>query len=362
MNEQQSFKCPNCGGAINFDSSLQKLVCPYCDTEFELEALEAYDERLSQEENNDFSWDVNNEEQWDDSELENLGTYVCESCGGEIIGDENTAATMCPYCDNPVVFTGQFKGDLRPHLVIPFKLDKEAAKEAFAAHLKDKKLLPKVFKDDNHIDEIKGLYVPFWLFDTDAKADVDYDATKSRFWSKGDYDYEETSHYLVYRSGEVGFHGVPVDGSTKIDNDLMESIEPFDLSEAVDFRTAYLAGYLADRYDCSMEDCIERANERVKRSVEEAFASTVQGYHSVEARRSSVQLENGEASYALLPVWLMHTTYHGESYVFAMNGQTGKFIGDLPEDKAAFRKWFGGITAAVAVAIYAVASLVHYFI
>ena len=108
--------------------------------------------------------------QWQEGEADGLRSYVCKSCGGEIVGDENTAATSCPFCGNPVVMMGQFSGALKPDLVIPFKLDKKAAKEGLKKHLTGKRFLPKIFKDQNHIDEIKGIYVPFWLFDTDVDA------------------------------------------------------------------------------------------------------------------------------------------------------------------------------------------------
>ena len=101
-----------------------------------------------------------------------MRSYVCKSCGGEIVGDATTAATACPFCGNPVVMMGQFVGALRPDYVIPFKLDKKAAKAALMKHYGSKRLLPKVFKDQNHIDEVKGVYVPFWLFDTDVDAQV----------------------------------------------------------------------------------------------------------------------------------------------------------------------------------------------
>ena len=175
--------------------------------------------------------------------------YVCESCGGEILADKTTGATSCPYCGNKVVMKGQFDGALRPDYIIPFKKDKKQAKEAYRKHLEGKKFLPGVFKQQNHIDEIKGVYVPFWLFDTDASADIRYHATKTRFWSDSDYDYTETSHYSVFRAGNIGFDQIPVDGSSKIDNDLTESLEPYVISEAVDFATPYLAGYVADKYD-----------------------------------------------------------------------------------------------------------------
>ncbi|MGN1415595.1 MAG: hypothetical protein ACI4XF_02040, partial [Oscillospiraceae bacterium] len=283
--------------------------------------------------------------------------YVCRSCGGEIVSDENTAATACPYCGSPVVMTGQFSGALKPDFVIPFKLDKEAAKKALNDHCKGKKLLPKIFKDENHIDEIKGVYVPFWLFDADAGAEIRYKATKLRTWSDARYNYTETSYFLVMREGSLGFEHVPVDGSSKIPAELMESIEPFDFSGAVDFKTAYLAGYLADKYDVDAEHSIERANERIKRSTEQAFASTVVGYESSIPESTSIQLTNGKAKYALYPVWILNTTWNGEKYTFAMNGQTGKLVGDLPLDKSAFRRWFAGLTALAGAAAFGISYL-----
>ena len=282
-----------------------------------------------------------------------MRSYVCKSCGGEIVGDATTAATACPFCGNPVVMMGQFAGALRPDYVIPFKLDKKAAKAALMKHYGGKRLLPKVFKDQNHIDEVKGVYVPFWLFDADVDARVRYKATRVRSWSDSRYNYTETGHYAVIRGGNIGFERVPVDGSTKMADALMESIEPFDFSEAVDFQTAYLAGYLADKYDVDAEESIERANERIKKSTETAFASTVEGYATVTPESTGIRLQNGKAKYALYPVWLLNTTWNGQKYTFAMNGQTGKFVGDLPLDKGAYKKWLFGLTGIVGAAVFA---------
>ena len=353
----QEYKCPCCGGAIAFDSKIQKMKCPYCDTEFEMDALKGYDAELQNEQTDDMEWDTSAGSEWQEGETDGLRTYVCKSCGGEIVGDANTAATSCPFCDNPIVMMGQFSGSLKPDLVIPFKLDKKAAKEGLMKHLTGKRLLPKIFKDQNHIDEIKGVYVPFWLFDTDVDAKVRYKATKIRTWSDSDYNYTQTSYYMVHRGGSVGFEYVPVDGSTKMADDLMESIEPFNCREAVDFQTAYLAGYLADKYDVTAEESIDRANERVKKSTEQAFAETVIGYDTVVAENTSVQFHGGKAKYALYPVWLLNTTWNGNKYTFAMNGQTGKFVGNLPTDKGAYVRWFVGLTAGISVAAFSILSL-----
>ena len=353
----QEYKCPCCGGAIAFDSTIQKMKCPYCDTEFEMDALKGYDAELQDEETDSMEWETAAGGEWGEGETDGLRTYVCKSCGGEIVGDANTAATSCPFCDNPIVMMGQFSGSLKPDLVIPFKLDKKAAKEGLMKHLTGKRLLPKIFKDQN---EIKGVYVPFWLFDTDVDAKVRYKATKIRTWSDSDYNYTQTSYYMVHRGGSVGFEYVPVDGSTKMADDLMESIEPFNCGEAVDFQTAYLAGYLADKYDVTAEESIDRANERVKKSTEQAFAETVIGYDTVVAENTSVQFHGGKAKYALYPVWLLNTTWNGNKYTFAMNGQTGKFVGDLPVDKAAATRWTLMLATTFTAVTYGAATLLHF--
>ena len=255
--------------------------------------------------------------------------------------------------------TGNLSGSLRPDLVIPFKLDKKAAKAGLTKHLAKKFFLPSVFREQNHIDEVKGVYVPVWLFDADVSGNLRYRATRVRVWGDANYVYTEHSHYEVLRGGSVAFSAVPVDGSSAMPDDLMESIEPYDFSDAVSFQTAYLAGYLADKYDLSADDSIDRANERVKRSTEDVFAETVQGYATVATENCSVQLHGGKVQYALYPVWLLNTTWNGNKYTFAMNGQTGKFVGNLPVDKAAASRWTLLLSAVFSAVTYGAVWLLH---
>lgn len=352
--EMLEYKCPCCGGAIQFDAKAQKLKCPYCDTEFEVDLLKTLAEQDQEAQEDDLTWEARPESQWQEEETQGMRVYACQSCGGEIIADQNTGATCCPFCGNPVVFARQFSGDLKPDLIIPFKLDKEAAKAGLKRHLSGKPLLPKVFRDQNHLDQVQGIYVPFWLFDAQVSGDVQYRASRTRVWSDPNYDYTETSFFRVRRQGKVDFQAVPVDGSSKLADMLMESIEPYNLEESVDFCTGYLAGYLADRYDVTAQQSTERANERMRKSTEDAFASTVQGYTMVTPERSSIRLSQSRARYALYPVWILNTTWKDQSYLFAMNGQTGKFVGDLPMDRGAFWRWLAGLFGAGALAAYVI--------
>jgi predicted RNA-binding Zn-ribbon protein involved in translation (DUF1610 family) len=341
-------KCPACGGAVAFDSKTQKMVCQFCDTAFEVEAMKQYDAELQSPAQDRYDWqEYTGNGEWRDAELNTMIAMICPSCGGEIISDKNTAATSCPYCGNSAVNAKQLSGMLRPDIVIPFKLDKERAKKALSEHLNGKVLLPSAFRSQNRIDSITGIYVPFWLFDCDTTANIRYKATKVKHWSDSQYNHTQTDFYSVSRQGAVAFEKVPVDGSSKMDDTIMESIEPFDYKDAVEFQTAYLAGYLADKYDVDAEKAKPRVNERIKRNVETLFAGTVQGYATVMPESSSVQLKQGTVRYALLPIWILNTKYNDKLYCFAMNGQTGKFVGDLPLSWGKFWLWLVGVFAGV---------------
>ena len=344
------YKCPCCGGIIEFDPTSQQMKCPYCETTFDPSALLDKDEALNNTKPDEMDWETP-DSQWAEGETDGMNVYSCKSCGGEIIADENTGATHCPFCGNPVVLTSRFSGALRPDYVIPFKLTKEDAKGALKRFMSKKKLLPKLFSEDSHLDEVKGVYVPFWLFDAEADARMNYHATRTRTWRTGNREYTETSHFHIERYGNLAFERVPVDGSSRMDDSMMESLEPFDFQDAKPFQTAFLSGYYADKYDVTAEDSMERANDRIKRSTEQAFANTVIGYGTVVPENSSIQLRDSRAKYALYPVWLLTTSYQGKQYQFAMNGQTGSFVGQMPVDKQRYWIWHliytaicGGIT------------------
>lgn len=322
------YKCPRCGGRLEFDSASQRMKCPYCDTSYpvsDFAGAEAQPAPAAQAQN-----------QAEDGWSAGFGVYHCSSCGAEIIADASTAATHCPYCDNPVILTDRLSDTLKPDYIIPFKIDKKAAKNALREHFHGKKLLPKVFSAENHLDEIKGIYVPYWLYDTTAEGSASYRMKNMRSWSDGNYNYTETSNFAANRAGFASFRKIPVDASQRMDDEMMESLEAFDFHEAVPFDSAYLSGFFADRFDVTSEQCLQRVKERAEKSVEDELYSTVKGFSSVHQESCSVALRNTKVSYALYPVWILNTTWRGNKYVFAMNGQTGKFVGNLPVDQGIY--------------------------
>ena len=356
-------KCPKCAGRLEFNSSLQMMQCPFCDSVYDPLELQELDQVLATppgastqmaptfapppipgtqvaiEADQANKWLLPNRH-WEEGEQEDMYVYTCSTCAGAIVSDQTLGATNCPYCDNPVVITDRFKGDLKPDLVIPFKLDKDTAKAALLKHYEGKHFLPLRFKDENRIDEIKGVYIPFWLFDSICLTDAVYHCTKVDSYTEGDYDITETSNYSVSRTGNIEFNYVPVDGSSQLADDLMQSIEPFNYTDLVQFQTAYLAGYSTNVYDVDAPTAITAAQNRMGATAEEVLRSSVQGYSTVDLERVNIDFQKPRCSYALLPVWLLSTIYDNKVYTFAMNGQTGLFVGDLPVDKTRRRNYF----------------------
>lgn len=347
--EVTNYQCPSCTGPLHFSSDSGKLDCDYCGESFDvatIELLYADKDQAAADAASKPEWDLTMEE-WGEEEAAHMRAYSCPSCGAQLICDDTTAATACPYCNNPTVVPGQFTGMLRPDFVIPFKMDKEAAKTALKNYYKGKKFLPKTFSEENKIEELKGIYVPFWLFDGISDGDVRYRATKIHSHTQGDEKVTVTEHYHVVREGNVRFEKVPVDGSTKMPDAHMDAIEPYDYLALVPFSSAYLPGYLADKYDVEANVCIERANDRIRSSTEDKFASTITGYASMVPESLAINITPGEVKYAFLPVWVLNTRWKGKDFLFAMNGQTGKLIGDLPVDWRKFFAWFTGISLPI---------------
>ncbi|MCQ2406780.1 MAG: hypothetical protein MJ067_06175, partial [Oscillospiraceae bacterium] len=262
-------------------------------------------------------------------------------------------ATCCRYCGDPTVGAGQLKDMRKPGFILPFAMDKNAAVAALKKHYKGKLFLPSTFTSKNQINKLQGLYVPFWLFDAEADADMSFEGTRSHSHRSGDYIITRTEHYDVRRCGRFSFAKVPADASKKMPDALMDSIEPFDYSALTDFSTAYLPGFMADRFDVTVEQDSARIDKRCTSSCEGILRDDVSGYSEVKTTGRHVDIKRGKVHYALLPVWVMTTKWNNKDYLFVMNGQTGKLVGDLPVDKKKYKLFKLGVGLAIAAILFA---------
>lgn len=340
-------KCPACGAPLRFDPESGKSVCDWCGMSYEI-PTEA-DETL------------NDGETTGQEEVEELPIYNCNSCGAEIVTDAISASIQCPYCGNNIVLTEKVSGGLRPDGIIPFKIDKKSLPAAVQSFYKNRKLLPKHFFDESSIEDLCGVYVPFWLYDCKYSGIVSYDGTKVGSVRDGDYIVTTTEHYDVDRAVEMDFTDIPVDGSERLDDALMDSIEPFDMSAAVPFRMSYLSGFFAERFDKDSEEVRSRAENRMYTSalsIANANANRDFSYSGMDYRGDTLNASELNAKYLLLPVYTFNVNYGGKQYSFAMNGQTGKVVGEVPTDKKKSLLYRWGTFAAFFAALMLIISFI----
>ena len=354
--EARRYQCPCCGATLVWNGASKEMACASCGNNFPVESLEQVkaDEDRMQTAGQDFKWEVPGT----DASTEGLKAFRCSSCGGEIVLSDTGAAAQCPYCGNPSVMPQVLTGEFKPNKVLPFVKSEEDAKAAYVNMCKGKKLLPRGYGSQEQQNKIRGIYVPFWLYDCVTDADITYKATRVTHHRQGNYEIVRTAHYHVARGGAMAFDDVPVNSSTKLDDTLMEAVEPFDYSKAEPFSMAYLSGYEAERYNQAVDQCAPRARQRVENSVRQACDASVIGYTTFAPTSVRIDVKRSRAENVMMPVYLLNNQHDGKTYTFAMNGQTGQIKGDLPVDKGRavimWLIWFLiGTGIALAVLYYA---------
>ena len=354
-------KCPACGAPLRFDPETGKLVCDYCGTVTEIapeEAQAAAENAETVLQGFDFNEILQNSSSAKPAELP---IYNCRSCGAEIIADPETVSLTCPYCRNNIVLTQKVSGSLRPDAILPFKITPKMLPDVLTKFYADKKLLPKNFFTERTVGDVNGVYVPFWLFSGTVSGSLDYLGERVNTRTVGQYQITDTAHYRLSRNVSMSFDSLPLDAAEKIEDELMDSIQPYDYRELKPFDLRYLAGYTADRFDAAPRDIAVRAKERMVNSTQ-TLAGTEAGrdYLNVTPCGGNLMTRLSKVRYILLPVYLFKMEYKNKSYRFAVNGQTGKIIGELPVGQKEKASYFGK-RAGIGAGIILLLSLLKYF-
>lgn len=337
-------KCPSCGAKITFNPKNQKWDCEYCGSKFTLEEMKKY---------NNASSDKANKKVEKKKKLEPLDIYHCKNCGAEVMADETTTATFCLYCGSTTILKDRIDDGIAPTKVIPFKKVKEDAVSAFKGLYKGRPLMPKLFNKEENIEKITGVYIPFWTYDLEASGGINFDATDIKTWSDYNYRYTKTDRYSCKRDSYMRFNKILVDGSSRFDDDLMDSIEPFDFKDLVEYNHAYLSGFLAEKYDVDSNEAIKRANKRAMNTAVSMAEATVI-HQTKTVTNNHLQITKLADDYILLPVWMVNIKYKDKNYTFAMNGQTGEIVGNIPLD---MKK-----TIIISVILFIVITLITFFV
>ena len=340
------YKCPHCGAVLEYDAEKKQMACGHCGSTFS-------PEEAIQEETMEESFQEQTEQTEQDKEFEQeVISYQCPSCGAQILTDANTAATFCTFCGSPAILPSKLSGVFRPANVIPFKISKDQAQEAFKKWCRNGRFTPKDFASPQELEKMTGIYVPFWLFDCSVDGTMDANGTRVRTWRMGDYMYTNTKHYQIRRRAVMSYDKVPADGSMRMEDETMDLLEPYDYKDLQEFQMPYLAGYQAEKYDRTPKDVYPRIQERLNEYTRQKVRDTIHGYTTVNNIRFQNTYRGTNAVYTLLPVWLHRYRYKGKTYQFAMNGQTGKIVGKPPVSETKVGKWFGSIAAGILAVLF----------
>lgn len=347
-------KCPNCNAVLKFDPITSKWKCEYCTSIFSLEEVELYNFRkkcpncksiLKYDEKNKL-WKCQNcsksysknfiencdnpmeststSQNMDNKEISdfqiNFSSYNCPDCGAEIVMDDTTTATFCVYCGNTAIIKNKLQGEFKPSKIIPFKTTKDQAIKKFTEYNKGKIFMPKEFTNQKNIEKISGIYIPFFIYDCEVDANITAHATIVSHWSDSRFNYTKTDNYNINTSGKMHFENIPVDGSTRFPDDIMNSIEPFNYSDLTDFHPSYLSGFLSEKYDTSMDELFKIAQNRAITTANQTLLNTIHGYTSKSITNyNTIVSKNNTSEYVLLPVWMLNVKYNNQLYTLAMN-------------------------------------------
>ncbi len=322
----KSYKCPSCGSDITFNPTIQKWTCSSCKSDYSKQELDNFfdNKNLAGVASSFLS------DSADNSHIENMSSYNCSNCGGEIIAEDTLVATFCPYCKSPSIIKSKLQGEFNPDYILPFTISEQESREIYQKYIKKKLFAPREFVNKNVIDEIKGIYAPFWLFDVDIKGDITGEGIIITRWSDEDYDYVKKDYYDFERAGENYYSKIPVDSATKMDDELMRYIEPYDYSTMRKFSMDYMSGFFAERFDVPISECQPVAEERAEEFFTARLMDTVDMYDIKSLDAKNFNIRDTKNSYAMLPVYYIANNYKGEMCDFMINGQTGKVYGRPP--------------------------------
>lgn len=379
------YKCPNCGGELHFDPHIHKLKCDFCGNTYDLNEFEDHSHASHADTSSASSVSSASSasaasseplEYWpdepsaaqsgftkatDDStdRQEDLVVYSCPHCGAEIVTDKNTVATTCIFCHTPMVIEEKSAGKFRPDKVIPFEIDKKQVADLYENYIKDKPFYPPEYSKASVIEKIQAIYLPFWLYDLHMQGHLQATGEHTHTFTMGDWIITNHDVFAIDRAGDQAYFKIPVIASSRTPKDAMDSIEPFDYSKLTDYNPGYLPGFLAERYDLDHERVQEFSRKRAENSFNQAMTNTIGAYEGLRLTGGEMHPQSIRAQYALMPAYMLFMDYDAhEDKLIAINGQTGKVVGNVPVDKHKrnryFIRWFlilGVLFLAIALMI-----------
>ena len=325
--EETDEKCPQCGGIMEFHPATGGLKCPYCDFEKEIKQSSEKPERAQEL---DFASASNAENcNWGQEKK----TVLCQSCGAETVYDALDISSTCPFCGSNQVMEAGDQNTIAPGGVVLFKISDQQASELFQKWIKKKFFCPKLAKESAKAKNFKGIYLPYWTFDSNTVTSYNGEYGRRRTVRRGDKTETVTDWYHTRGVHREFIDDELVCATTNQNRSMLRGIEPYNTADNKTYKPEYVAGFAAERYAVGLQDAWQTAKKsiasKLKRNVEQEIRTKNHADTTRNINMNTVY-HDIKYKYLLLPVWMSSYKYNDKVYNFMVNGQTGKVSGKTP--------------------------------
>ncbi|ARC83345.1 putative zinc finger domain protein, LSD1 subclass [Clostridium argentinense CDC 2741] len=329
--DTDKFTCSGCGANMIYDPNIKMLTCPYCSNNKKIEV-----EGGNIEEHDFYSTVDKQDTDW------GAETRVihCDSCGAETILEKNNTAQFCAFCGSSHIVKRE-ESNIVPESLIPFKIGDKEAKIKFSQWIGKHFFAPRALKYGHQSDKLKGIYIPFWTYDTEtystytAEAGTYYYVTVTYYENENGKQVAKTRQERrtrwEYTNGNYNkfFDDVLINASTQLDGNLMDKIKPYDLKELVHYNPEFISGFYAERYGINHVTGFNSAKEHINDII---YSGVVNKINADEVRNVNIKtsFEDVKFKHILLPIWISSYSFKNKVYKYYINGQTGEIQGETP--------------------------------
>jgi DNA-directed RNA polymerase subunit RPC12/RpoP len=356
--DQPRIHCANCGAELRYQPGTEVLQCPYCSTENQID-----EKTVEIRENHLLSQlDARVKEQG----KEEVETLECQSCGAINPFDKELVGQDCMFCGGHLLLkNATLQEKIKPQALVPFQLEKREALQKYHRWIKSLWFAPNKLKEmQNHPNQLKGIYIPYWTFDAHTESDytgmrgephtVMESYTTTVDGKRVTQTRPKTEIRWYPAAGHVShfFDDVLELGSDSLPRLRAMKLDPWDLSKLVPYNDDYLRGFLVEHYAVELHQAWQQSRKRIQEDirglVRQDIGGAQQQIHSLDTDWNQLTFKH-----ILLPVYVSAYRYKGKPYTFLINGQTGEVQGERP--------WSYAKIAAVIIAVLVVVAVIWFF-
>ena len=338
--DTEHVKCSSCGSNMVFDPDKKSLYCAHCGFIYSFA-----DGTVAKE--CDLSMGFDTDTEWS---RENTCSYECSNCGAKVVMTEGETSSVCPFCGTHYVKeTKELKG-IKPHGVIPFTFGEEKAIESVKFWAKKRLFAPRKFKKNLTAEKVKGIYLPCFTFDSKPVSYYNGRVGTRHTRVVGSGKNRRTETYIIWRniSGVYysAFDDVLVSACSKLNQNNLEEVMPFDTNASNGYQEEYMLGFMAYHYDYELTDCWGLAKTKMDARIRQGILA-MHRYDVLDYLDVSTNHEAVTYKYVMLPIYVGNYSYRKKVYNFFINGSTGKVSGKTPKSVLKILSVVLGLTAVV---------------